>query len=405
LFAFFSVLLFLALVTYGAVQAHIYLFVSIVWLVALAVFVVTGTLESHRLSFGTIGYIAISTIALVIDNKLALGVFAAGWGWFATRKFPLKTLSFLKLLILIGTLEALLGLVQYFVAPGWIFSYHNINAVSSGTFINRNHFAGFLEMIVPATIGFAFASIMRGRDTARGYFYLFLGAFISIAIVFSLSRMGIFCCLLTILFLGAALQLKSTRRGSTALILVVMGLIVAGTLWIGVDIILQRFADLSGEDALLEEGRLDVFANTLKMIAARPFGVGIGAYPDIFRQYQMFRPEFLFDHAHNDYLETAAEWGILPAVVFWVVIFIIFGRAFRSFVRTQSVERTTILLASMGAILSILLHSLTDFNLQIPSNAMLFFMFVGIAAQASSSQPFPSHVENEPAVRNVVRVD
>jgi O-antigen ligase len=132
------------------------------------------------------------------------------------------------------------------------------------------------------------------------------------------------------------------------------------------------------------------------MIAAHPLGIGLEHYRDVFRQYQTWRPDLLLDHAHNDYLETTAEWGVLPAIMFWILIFVILGRAFRSFLRTQSVERTTILLASMGAIFSILLHSLTDFNLQIPSNAMLFFMFVGIAAQASSPKPFVSaYAENE----------
>jgi len=379
----------LALLSFGAVQSHVYLFVGILWVAALAVLGLVETIRTSRLSVATAAYIAISSIAVLVDYKLALGILAAGWGWFATRKFALKAIPFLRFLIIVGVLEAILGLVQYFVAPGWIFGYHNPFYSSSGTLINHNHFAGLLEMIVPATVGLAFASIMRGRDTARGYLYLFLGAFISIAIVFSTSRMGLFSCLLTLLFLGGALRLKSTRQGSTAMVLVVVGLVVAGALWIGSDIIVERFAALTGQDALLQDGRFTVFGDTLKMIAAHPLGVGVGNYRDAFRQHQTWHPELLMDHAHNDYLETAAEWGILPAAVCWIVVLVILGRAFRSFLRTQSVERTTILLASMGAIFSILLHSFTDFNLQIPSNAMLFFMFVGIAAQASASKPFP----------------
>ena len=382
----------LALVSFGAVQSHAYLFVEILWLAALAVLVVGQTIGARRLSCGTVAYVTISAIALLIDYKLAVGFLAAGWGWFATQKFPLKALSFLRFLIVVGVLEALLGLIQYFVAPGWIFGYQNTFYASSGTLINRNHFAGLLEMIVPSTVGFAFAAIMRGSDMARAYFYLFLGACIAIAIVFSTSRMGLFSSLLTLLFLGAALRMKATRKGTAALALVVLGLVVSGALWIGVDIIMQRFGELN-TDSLLEEGRSVVYADTLKMIAAHPFGIGLERYRDVFRQYQTWHPELLVDHAHNDYLETTAEWGILPAVVFWIFIFLILGRAFRSFLRTQSVERATILIAAMGAIFSILLHSLTDFNLQIPSNSMLFFMFVGIAAQASSSKPFPAPEE------------
>jgi O-antigen ligase len=392
LFAFFSALLVLALVTFGAVQTHAYLFVASLWLVALVVLVVRETLVTRRMSAGMVSYLIVSALALLVDHKLALIFLAAGWGWIATQKFPLKTLSFLRVLIVIGVLEAVLGLVQYFVAPGWIFGYHNAYYNSTGTFINRNHFAGLLEMIVPATVAFAFAAMMRGRDVARGYFYLFLGSCMSIAIVFSTSRMGLFSTLITLLCLGGALRLKSTRKGTTAIALGMIGVVVAGALWIGIDIIVQRFDELNQGELL--QGRGVVYADTLKMIAAHPFGIGFGEYRDTFRQYQTLRPDLLLDHAHNDYLETTAEWGILPAALLWVAVFIIFGRAFRSFLRTQSVERTTILIASMGAIFSILLHSLTDFNLQIPANAMLFFLFVGIAAQASSPKPFPSADKN-----------
>jgi O-antigen ligase len=378
----------IALLSFGAVQSHAYLFIEMLWFSALAVLVLRETVATRRLNSVTVLYVVACSAALFVDYKVTLAILAFGWGWLASRKSPLRTLSFLRFLIVLGILEALLGLIQYFAAPGWIFGYQNVFYISSGTLINRNHFAGLLEMIVPATVGFAFAAIIRGRDTARGYFYLFLGAFISIAIVFSSSRMGLFSCLTTLLFLGAALKVKSTHKASTAMTLVVVGLIVVGALWIGVDIIVARFTSLSGQDALLQEGRVVVYSDTLKMIAAKPSGIGLENYRDVFRQYQTWHPELLLDHAHNDYLETAAEWGILPAGIFWGGVFLIMGRAFRSFLRTQSVERTTVLLASLGAIFSILLHSLTDFNLQIPSNSMLFFIFLGIAAQVSSAKPF-----------------
>jgi O-antigen ligase len=387
LLIFFSVLTVLALGTFGAVQPHSYLFVQILWSGALAALVIGEALRTHRLSFGTLSYVAVSAVALFLDYRLAFSLLSIGWGWIATKKQPLMVLSFLKFLIVIGVIEALLGLFQYFVEPGWIFGYHNRFFNSTGTLINRNHFAGLLEMIVPATVALALAAIMRGRDFARAYFFIFLGACIAIAIVFSTSRMGFLSCLLTLLFMGAALRLKATHKGTAALTLVIIGLVGAGALWIGVDILVQRFGELNQDELL--QGRPAIYADTLKMIAANPLGVGFGAYRDMFRRYQSLRPDLLIDHAHNDYLEMISEWGIFPAIVFWTLIFVVFGRAFRSFLRTQSVERTTILLASMGAIFSILVHSLTDFNLQIPSNAMLFFMFVGIAAQASSSEPFP----------------
>ena len=177
---------------------------------------------------------------------------------------------------------------------------------------------------------------------------------------------------------------ESQKQLANALGLGLLGMVMAGALWIGIDVIVERYAQLLEEDAVLDEGRIIVFRDTLRMISENPWGVGPGNYRDAFRQYQTFRPNMLFDHAHNDYLETAAEWGIPLAVLFWGFVLFVLGRSVRAVVSISSPERRGILLACIGAIFSILLHSLTDFNLQIPSNAMLFSSFVGIALAMSS---------------------
>ncbi len=73
------------------------------------------------------------------------------------------------------------------------------------------------------------------------------------------------------------------------------------------------------------------------------------------------------------------EWGLPVAAAFWSFLIFVVIRGVRLLVSIDSPEQRGILLASTGAIFSILVHSLTDFNLQIPSNAMLFFTFVGIS--------------------------
>ncbi len=126
------------------------------------------------------------------------------------------------------------------------------------------------------------------------------------------------------------------------------------------------------------------------MILANPLGVGAGKDQDVFRRYQTFHTESLFDHAHNDYLEITAEWGIPVSLVLWISIVLIFVSAARAFARHLMPSGRGSLLACAGAIFAILVHSTTDFNLQIPSNAMLFFSFVGIAValSQSASRPF-----------------
>src|SRR5205085_30579 len=115
-------------------------------------------------------------------------------------------------------------------------------------------------------------------------------------------------------------------------------------------------SELAGED-VMREGRLALFSDTTQMIRANPLGVGIGQYQDRFRQYQTVHPELLFDHAHNDYLETAAEWGLPIAAAFWILVWLVLVRSVRVLPSLKSPEERGILIASAGAMFSILIHS------------------------------------------------
>ena len=179
-----------------------------------------------------------------------------------------------------------------------------------------------------------------------------------------------------------------------------VGLVLAGALWIGIDGVVQRYAELTGEEGILREGRVLVFQDVLRMIAASPAGVGTGNFQDRFRPFQTYHSDWFFDHAHNDYLETAAEWGLPAAAAFWSFLIFVVIRGGRLFVSIDSPEQQGILLACTGAIFSILLHSLTDFNLQIPSNAMLFFTFVGISLALPLKDKAEDYAETAIDLRN-----
>jgi O-antigen ligase len=381
MFVLLAALISYSLLTFGAVVPNSWLLLAILWTVAIAGLLVTEAISDRRWDLWFLLSIVLSILVLwLLPPRFALGLVAGIWASLAARRSQKGTLRFLQILIIIGVLEALLGLVQFFISPGWIFGYINPFNRSSGTLINRNHFAGLLELLIPATFGYAYMSARRFGRLAQSYVYLLAGAFMGLALLFSVSRMGIFSFLSTLFFLGLLLQLRKSQRGrATALALGMGALLAAGALWIGIDVIVKRYSELAGEDALFREGRIVIFSNTTRMIKANPLGVGIGAFQDRFRQYQTFRTQFLFDHAHNDYLEAAAEWGIPIAAVFWAFILFALVRAVRQFLWDESPERRGILLACIGAIFSLLIHSFADFNLQIPSNAMLFFSFVGIS--------------------------
>jgi O-antigen ligase len=386
MFGFLALLLCYSLLTFGAVQPTNWFVLSVLWVGgACLIFIIQIVrYRSVDASFFVLS-IASTFVFWAMLPKQAIGFIAVAWAWTAARNADNRRIGrFLHFLLVIGLLEALLGLVQYFLSPGWILGYVNPYSVSSGTLINRNHFAGLLEMIVPVSVGLAYTAARRHAEFSRPYLYLLAGGFIGLALVFSLSRAGILCFLATLFFLGITVQLRKSQ-GKTAVVLglAIVAMVLVGALWIGIDGIIQRYSELAGEEALFREGRLVVFKDAARMIREHPFGVGSGNFQDQFRMYQTFRPELIFDHAHNDYLETAAEWGFLLASVFWSLLVFVVIRGVRLFGVIESPEKRGILLACSGAIFSILLHSLTDFNLQIPSNAILFFAIVGISFSVS----------------------
>jgi O-antigen ligase len=384
MFAVLTVLLCISLVTFGAVLPNTWLLLAVLWMGCIAIYVVFRTLQGPRLSLSELVLFLSGALLFGFAHpKLAVGLVAAVWSYVAAQKSPKGTLRFLRALVVIGVLEALLGLVQVLISPGWIFGYINPFNEVSGTLINRNHYAGLLEMLFPATLGFAYIAIRR-HEGARSYVYVLAGALMGVSLFFSLSRMGILSFLLTGTFLAVLLGLRDSRqRMATALGLGMLALVVGGAAWIGIDVIVGRYLQLAEQDAVVKDARVLIFKDTIQMIAANPLGVGVGQYQDLFRRYQVYRPDRLFDHAHNDYLETAAEWGIPLALIFWGGLAWIFVRAVRGFLAARSSEQCGILLACIGAIFAIFVHSLTDFNLQIPSNAILFFSIVGIAAANS----------------------
>lgn len=380
MFAFLSAIITISLLSFGAVLKQTWLGLYMLWILGVAVVVALRLFRRRSLDPPALLFIILMLFLSSLAPKLAVGMAAGAWAFLASKVDESRILRFFHFLLVLGMLEALLGLIQYFVLPGWILGYQSTPAQTSGTLINRNHFSGILEMFVPVAFGLAYTAIRRFGGFARAYLYLISGGFLGLALVFSASRMGIFSLLVTLCVLAGIIHFgESNRRLSATLGLVMTGLILAGALWVGLDAVVARYADLVGNEALINEGRFEVYRDTLRMIAALPAGVGTGSFDDRFRPYQTVRLDWEFDHAHNDYLETAAEWGLPLAAAFWSFLIFVVIRGIRLFVSTQSSTQRGLLLACVGAIFSILLHSFTDFNLQIPSNAILFFSFVGIS--------------------------
>ncbi|HUJ32987.1 MAG TPA: O-antigen ligase family protein [Candidatus Acidoferrum sp.] len=300
-------------------------------------------------------------------------------------------------LMALGTAEAFYGLIQYLMNWQRIFWYAKKYDLeeATGTYINRNHFAGFLEMILPFAIAFALyegekLAAARGQhagetrrwaarpNAAKVVLWLAVAMVVMAAIVFSRSRMGMVaaCASLAVVF---GLKATEKRRAAAVLGAAFVVLSICFAAWIGVRPALDRFANMRGEFSG-DESRLSMWPGTLRLIGEHPIiGTGLGTFPVVYTTVQTtFLTQFV-NHAHNDYLEISSDIGIPAATLLFGSIFFVLARAVRNFLHGEGKYGRAVSLACAGSIVAMLLHSATDFNLHIPANALLFALILGLA--------------------------
>jgi O-antigen ligase len=265
--------------------------------------------------------------------------------------------------------------------------------MASGTYVNRNHFAGFLEMSLAVGIGLLIAGLSdRSADTWRKFVRLTIEWILSpkmvlrlslcvlvIALTTTHSRMGnaaFFSSLIIAGAIGIALSRYATRNTVLLLAsLVVIDLVVVGS-WFGVEKLAQRFED-PGADSL-QERELPA-SRAFELAKDFPlFGAGPGSFYLAFPPYRTERIEPFFNQAHNDYAQFAAESGF-PGLL---LLALLVGSCLAAALLAQWQRRDPLMrgmsFACIMGVTAILIHSWVDFNLQIPANAALFMVLLAL---------------------------
>ena len=212
MFGFLSVLLISALVSFGGMLTHSRWMLAMLSIGGVVVVVVDCCFRRRLLSGPTLLLGGGLVLAMTLPAQVWGPCFVGVWSYMAVCRYENRTTGFMQVLLVIGSLEAVLGFTQYFLLPGWIFGYENEAYAVSGTLINRNHYAGLLNMIVPVACGLAYISVHRFRSLERAYVYLFVGGALGLAVFLSSSRMGIFVFVVTITFLGWTVYRRHTRN-------------------------------------------------------------------------------------------------------------------------------------------------------------------------------------------------
>ena len=262
----------------------------------------------------------------------------------------------------------------------------------TGTFINPDHFAGFLELVLPLTLAF----VLVGRISAIARILLTYATLtIAAGLVVTFSRGGWAAGGVGVLVLLGFLLCHRNHRLRALIVLLALGagLGIFSKYYLSHSITFQHrmeardTAELTVVDAA---SRLQTWAGAAHMWEAHPWwGVGPGQFDYRYRQY---RPEALQvrpEHAHNDYLELLDEFGLAGGLLVAVgAVVFIFGlkqswphvrRAESDFGNSMS-TRYAIFLGALGALAALATHSLVDFNLHVPANALVGTVILGLVA-------------------------
>lgn len=293
--------------------------------------------------------------------------------------------KFAWLFAILAFTVSLFGILQYFTWNGkfyWIKEVAN-SGTSFGPFVDRDHFGGFVELTVP----FAFAMLLSGavrRDL------LALVSFFGIVPVGALALAGsrggilsVFFEMSVLLILLRGQILPSGKRLPVIVFLVLSGVFVA---WLGIDGTLQRFKETAAS-GVTEDRRLSMYKNTWRIFMDhRWMGTGLGTLQSVYPRYESYYDGYIVDHAHNDYLELLADTGIAGGFCGIAFLVLLFKQGSANLRAATTRFASAFYSGALAACAGFLFHSAVDFNLHIPSNALLFFL---IAFAASSSIPGP----------------
>ena len=287
-------------------------------------------------------------------------------------------------IFLVGVFESLYGIFEFFSGHRHILNLDWSGRISSvtGTFVNRNYFAGYLLMVIPLSIGGFFSRETRQPGRFKGWRHrlssldgkeLLLGfglILMILALLLSASRMGILSLLISFSLISLLFRNPQGGQRVSKVPAMIFGLALLWAAWIGLDAVISRFFTVS-EDL---KSRWMIWVDTFGILKDFPLlGSGLGTFTEVFSMYRSSHILGLVTHAENDFLQLASEVGLLGSGLLLALFLFLF---FKAALGIRSLSRGNpqryIAIGGLVGILALMLHSIVERNIQVHANAFLF---------------------------------
>jgi O-antigen ligase len=288
-----------------------------------------------------------------------------------------------------GFLVSLFAILQHLASNGKLYWFREIRSggLPFGPYVNRNHFAGFAELVLPlALVPLVLGRVRRERWPVVGLF-----AILPIGALFlSASRGGMvsFGAELGVLALVMVLRRTVGKQWLAGVAVLLVALLLVS--WLGLGQILQRLSTVQLLEVTAGK-RASMRGDTWRIFLDHPFvGTGLGTLQIVYPPYETLYDGKIVNHTHNDYLEALAETGIAGSLCCAWFIGVLLAESLKRLRQLNNSFAAALQLSGFVACSGFLVHSLVDFNLHIPANALLFFLMAHLATaeiQQSAQQP------------------
>jgi O-antigen ligase len=273
---------------------------------------------------------------------------------------------------------------------GFFIPKDSYTGVATGTFVNRNHLAGYLVICLSIGLGMMIATLKttpsgNWRNRLRRWMTALLSkkillritlVMMVIGLVLTHSRMGNTSFFAGMMITGA-LALLLGRRASRSTIILLTSLLVIDVFIVGTFFGIEKVVDRLEQTTVTRESRDEVDLYSLEIFNQNLLtGTGTGTFYTAFPEVRQKDIRIFYDHAHNDYLEFITERGLIgfaPLLIAVILTFIIALKA--QWMRKNPLMRGL----SFGCLMSMIamgLHATVDFNLQVPANAASFMLIL-----------------------------